>query len=84
MYYEQKLVELLARVPITHPTFLFMQLFCVHFVGELPFALHLMVLAITASVVTRKNYFWYVGIAITPGLGPLSLINMLFGLFSLD
>ena len=77
-------MELLAEVPPHHPIFLFLQLFSVHFVNELPFALPLMVLALLATIFTRKNYFWYVGIAVSPGLGAIALINVLLGLLSLD
>ena len=84
MTFRKKLVESLAAVPPHHPVFLFLQLFSVHFVNELPFALPLMVLALTGTLITRKNYFWYVGIAVTPGLGSIGLINIFFGLLSLD
>lgn len=81
---QQKLVEVLAAVPPHHPIFFFMQLFSAHYVGELPFALPLMVLALLGVFAVRKNYFWYAGIAVCPGLGPVALVNIAVGLLSLD
>jgi len=80
----RKIVELLAEVAPHNPIFLFLQLFSLHFVGELPFALPLMILVVVTTLCTHKNYFWYVGVAVSPGLGPIALVNVFFGLLSLD
>jgi hypothetical protein len=84
MNLQKKLIEILFQKYAYHPMFLFAQLFSVHFIGKLHFNLALMVLAIIATLITRINYFWFVGIAITPGSGIMSLVNVVFGCLSIN
>lgn len=67
-----------------HPVLFFVQLVVTHLLAPLPFNTTVLVVALVCTAVTRVNYFWYVGIAISPGLGPLALVNVLFGVLSLN
>lgn len=62
----------------------FIQLVITHLISPLAFSNSLLVIALICTLVTRVNYFWYVGIMISPGQGPLALINILFGALSLN
>jgi hypothetical protein len=60
------------------------QLVITHLLAPLPFNNTVLILAIIGTAMTRVNYFWYVGIMISPGQGALAFINVFFGVLSLN
>jgi hypothetical protein len=61
---------------------LFLQLGYLTIFGTTQYSIVILIIALLTTIIYKKNYFWYVGVLIQPGLGYYGLINIVFGILS--